>query len=136
MQTSRTNWKLLPNYLLALVPVGAFFVAAGWPPADAAANPPVAGHGLRTVSHREQWNYRWTGNYGSPHFCVSNPNKQGHDEVEIFDARLSDDGRTVFLEIDELAPVMQMQIDLALAGADGQEVRRTLMATINMVGGE
>ncbi|MBY0527596.1 MAG: malectin [Gemmataceae bacterium] len=81
-----------------------------------------------------QWNYRWTSSYGSPHFKVSNPKMQGHDEVEIEDVKLSADGKTVTLKIDKLKPVMQMKIDFKLKAADGTPIKTTLHHTINVVG--
>ena len=56
----------------------------------------------------EQWNYKWTKNYGSPEFSVTDPDKKGHDRVEVKSARLAADHKTVFLEITEFKPVMQM----------------------------
>lgn len=82
----------------------------------------------------EQWNYRWTPAYGSPHFKISDPKQNGHDEVEIDSATLSADGRTVTLAIADLAPVMQMKTSFTLKTAAGQEVKTTLHHTINAVG--
>src|SRR5437764_4080334 len=55
----------------------------------------------------ERWNYRWSGAYGSKGYKPSNPSQVGHDDVEIKSARLSDDRKTVFLQIPNLKPVMQ-----------------------------
>ena len=79
----------------------------------------------------EQWNYRWTANYGSPHFSVANPKRRGQDEVEVLEATLSADGKSLFLEIEDLQPVMQMQIGYTLQSADGREVRDNFWLTIN-----
>ncbi len=82
----------------------------------------------------QQWNYRWLENYGSPHFKVSDPKKQGHDDVEVESAALSPDGKTVTLKIDKLRPVMQMKIAYTLKMADGTAVRSAIHHTINAVG--
>lgn len=82
----------------------------------------------------KQWNYRWTENYGSPHFKVSNPKQQGEEEVEVESADLSPDGKTVTLTIKDLKPVMQMKITYNLKSADGAQVRNTIHNTINVVG--
>jgi glucose/arabinose dehydrogenase len=82
----------------------------------------------------QQWNYRWLENYGSPHFKVSDPKKQGHDDVEVESATLSKDGRTVTLKIDGLRPVMQMRIAYTLRAADGAKVQSAIHNTINVVG--
>jgi len=81
----------------------------------------------------EQWNYRWSGNYGSPHFSVLNPKKQGQDEVEVYEVTLSDDGKTVHIELEAVEPVMQMEISYTLTTADGRELRQTIYNTINVV---
>jgi glucose/arabinose dehydrogenase len=82
----------------------------------------------------EQWNYRWTQSYGSPHFKISDPKQQGHDEVEIDEAKLSADGKTVTLKIADLAPVMQMKTRFTLKSAEGQEIKSEIHQTINVVG--
>ena len=82
----------------------------------------------------DQWNYRWTQNYGSRHFKVSDAKKQGHDDVEVQAATLSPDGKTVTLKIDGLRPVMQMKIAYTLKMADGTAVRSAIHHTINVVG--
>jgi hypothetical protein len=88
-----------------------------------------------TVRH---WNYRWTSNYGSQHFLVSDPKKQAkkgqEEEVEVQSANLSADGKTVTLKIDKLQPVMQMKIQYNLKAADGSKVQGPIWNTINVVG--
>lgn len=79
----------------------------------------------------QQWNYRWTQNYGSKHYSVADPNKQGQDDVEIASASLSADGKTVTLKIPTLQPVMQMKIQLNLKSADGAPIKETIHNTIN-----
>ena len=81
----------------------------------------------------EQWNYQWTGNYGSAHYSVANARKRGQDEVEVLDVTLSDDGRTVFLELEEVRPVMQMQLRYNIAAADGTKLENSIWLTINKV---
>lgn len=82
----------------------------------------------------EQWNYRWSKNYGSPHFSVANPKKRGQDEVELWEATLSEDGKTIFLEIEDLEPVMQMQIGFTLKSKAGDKVNHNIWLTINKLG--
>jgi glucose/arabinose dehydrogenase len=82
----------------------------------------------------QRWNYRWTKNYGSPHFKVSSPKEQGHDDVDVESASLSADGKTVTLKVPELAPVMQMKIAYQLKAADGTKMASAIHSTINVVG--
>ena len=78
-----------------------------------------------------QWNYRYAAQYGSKDWSVANPTKQGHDEVEVKSARLLPDGKSVFLEIPSLQPVMQMEVKYSLATTDGQPLRSQLWLTLN-----
>ncbi len=78
----------------------------------------------------EQWNYKWTGNYGSPEFKVSEPEVKGHDKVELKAARLSADKRTVYLDIPSIQPVMQMKIAANIKAADGTPVKQEVWNSI------
>ena len=84
----------------------------------------------------EQWNYRWTKNYGSEDYRVSSPSQTGRDEVEIRSATLSSNGKSVFLEIPALQPVMQLGISWTLKSTKGEIVRQTYVHTIHSVGTE
>lgn len=81
----------------------------------------------------EQWNYRYSETYGSPEYKVSNPAHEGRDEVDVKSATLLPDGRSVFLEIDPLRPVMQMGITYSLRAADGTALNDTIYNTIHRV---
>lgn len=81
-----------------------------------------------------QWNYLWSGAYGSPQLSVKDPSKQGYDTVEIKSATAADDGKSVFLAIDGLGPVMQMQISLNLEDQHANEVRWDIYNTIHALG--
>jgi hypothetical protein len=82
----------------------------------------------------EQWNYRWTRNYGSAHYSVQDPKRKGQDEVDVWETTLADDGKTVFIEIEDLKPVMQMQISYTLRSATGKDFKNSIWLTINAVG--
>jgi len=78
-----------------------------------------------------RWNYRWTESYGSKRYRVSDPNKEGMDEVNVVGAKLEGDGRTVLLKLEDLRPVMQMRIDVDVKTAEGEVVKTTVYSTIN-----
>ena len=80
-----------------------------------------------------QWTYRWAEDYGSKDYSVKNPKKQGRDSVEVTAARLEADGRTVFLEIPGLKPVMQMEMKFQVKTKDGTRIRDTIWNTIHHV---
>lgn len=83
----------------------------------------------------DQYNYRWTGKYGSEKYKVSNPNQVGGDEVDVKSARLQPDGKTVVLAVPGLRPVMQMSIQIHLSALDGTAIECELDNTINRVPG-
>jgi glucose/arabinose dehydrogenase len=83
------------------------------------------------------WNYLWTGNYGSPEMKPSSGDTaKGHDAVAISAISVAAAGRTVFLEIPALRPVMQMKISARIATADGAELSLDVYATVNAVGAQ
>ena len=82
----------------------------------------------------EQWNYQWTSKYGSKEYKVSEPSATGHDKAEVRSARLLPGGLEVFLEIPNLAPVMQMKIEFDLETANGDEMIGALHNTIHALG--
>lgn len=82
----------------------------------------------------EQWNYVYSSKYGSPEMSVKDPMKKGHDSVPVKSARLLPDGKTVFLEIPAIEPVMQMQIKLDLETTDGDVIEHTIWNTIHVTG--
>lgn len=82
----------------------------------------------------EQWNYRWTEAYGSPDYSVAHPHEKGRDTVEIHRAHLLPDGKSVFLSMHQVKPVMQMSIRYILDTEEGEVVRGTLYTTVNQAG--
>jgi hypothetical protein len=84
----------------------------------AAGNP--KNYGART------WSLKRTINYGSDHI----------DErpAEITGAKVSDDGRTVFLEIPDIRPTWCMEITYAIRGESGEPVEGAIDNTIHQLG--
>jgi mono/diheme cytochrome c family protein len=81
----------------------------------------------------ERWNYARTSSYGSPEFSVTEPQRRGHDRLEIVGTRLSDDQRTVTLEISDLRPVHQMLLKWKVKAQDGTSIKQSLMHTVHVV---
>jgi hypothetical protein len=80
----------------------------------------------------EHWNYRWTSSYGSKDYSLTNPNKVGRDPVAVKALRLSNDGKSLILDIPDLQTVMQMGITLkGLKLSDGSDINATVYNTIN-----
>jgi Domain of unknown function (DUF6797) len=82
----------------------------------------------------EQWNYAYTGGYGSPDVSAADPKVKHRDKVEIKSAKLAKDGKTVVLEIPGLQPVDQMRIKMTLKAADGAPVNQEIYNTVHKIG--
>ncbi len=78
----------------------------------------------------QQWNYLYSAGYGSPEFSVREPGIQGHDYVPVRSAHLLPDGKSIFLEIPQLHPVMQFHCHMRLRTAAGADIRPDLFSTI------
>ncbi len=97
-------------------------------PLDRAAAEDTGSYGV------QRWNYRYAESYGSKDWSVTTPDQPGRDEVAVKTARLQLDGRSVFLEIPTIAPVMQMAVKFSLATADGAAFTGDIFHTIHALG--
>jgi hypothetical protein len=102
----------------------------------------------------EVWNYVWSSAYGSPEISTlgdgAAPTELGkdgamqytpaqmaqkkHDSLTVKSVTVSADKRSVFLEIPEIKPVMQMSIKFGIQSADGGELRSEVINTIHALG--
>ena len=81
----------------------------------------------------QQWNYRWSKTYGSDHYKITNPDEVGHDVIPIESIEVSKDRRKVFLKVDNLKPVMQMQVTGKIKSAEGTLIPIQIFNTIHKV---
>jgi cytochrome c2 len=65
----------------------------------------------------ERWNYKRTPAYGSPHFKLDG--SKGTDTIVPSSAYLSKDGKTVFIGLPDMKPVMQMRVGWGLTMKGG-----------------
>jgi glucose/arabinose dehydrogenase len=99
----------------------------------------------------EIWNYVWSSAYGSPdvstldtkvaatelgndgklQFSKAQMSERKHDSLAVRAAVLGPDRRSVFLEIPDLRPAMQLQLKYELKAADGQELRGQVIGTVH-----
>jgi hypothetical protein len=85
----------------------------------------------------EIWNYLYSGNYGSPEISILHPErkveqgKPNRDALVVRSAKLQPDGRTVFLRVEGMQPVMQMKVTWNVDGADGKPVKGELHNSIH-----
>ena len=77
------------------------------------------------------WNYKWRQQYGSPDYKRNG--EEGRDTLVVASASLSQDKRTVYLRIPDISEVMQMEIRLNIAAADGTPIKHAIHNTINVV---
>ena len=91
----------------------------------------------------EVWNYKWTGSYGSPEISTIGDNNQPaakgkkgsqHDPLNVKSAKLLPDGKTVYLEIEGIKPVMQMKISYNVDAKDKPGVKGDIFNTIHNLG--
>jgi putative heme-binding domain-containing protein len=78
----------------------------------------------------QQWNYLYSAGYGSPEFSVKEPGRQGHDLVDVRSVRLLPDGKSIFIEVPQMHPVMQFHVHLRLRTADGHSFAPDVLASI------
>ncbi len=65
----------------------------------------------------ERWNYQRSANYGSPHFRPDG--SKGQESLGVSSVHLSRDGRSVFVAVPGLSPVMQMRLGWSLSSREG-----------------
>jgi hypothetical protein len=80
-----------------------------------------------------QWNYKWTSHYGSAHYSVRNPGKEGEDKLPVTTATVKDNGYSVFLEIPGMSPAENLRLRFEVKGADGASVKNSVYLTINKI---
>jgi hypothetical protein len=89
--------------------------------------------------HVEAWNYLWSSGYGSGEFSTepvpgSGQPRKGRDTFTVKSASIGTDDRTVFLEIPNLRPVMQMSIRYQLNNLDGSPLKGEIINSIHQLG--
>jgi hypothetical protein len=90
----------------------------------------------------EIWDYLYSPNYGSPEISILNPErkveqgKQNRDPLPIAGVTVSQDRRTVFLQVTGMRPVMQMKVTWNVDAADGGAVRGELHNSIHVLGSD
>jgi hypothetical protein len=62
---------------------------------------------------------------------LSNPEKTGRDKLKVLAAKLQPDGKSVFIEIEGIQPVMQMEIAYDLEHENGDELVDKVYNTIH-----
>jgi len=80
---------------------------------------------------------RWTHAYGSGDYKLGGrdgkPTKGGRTELQVESAKVSADGKTVVLEIEDFQPAHQMRIEYDIKTADGKQLRDKIWNTVHVV---
>ncbi|MEX2367859.1 MAG: DUF6797 domain-containing protein [Balneolaceae bacterium] len=77
----------------------------------------------------QRWNYQRTDEYGSGHFRLDG--SPGQEHLPVFSARLSDDGKAVWLAVPDMREVQQMEIAYQIKAADGTRFDDAFWLTVN-----
>lgn len=75
------------------------------------------------------WNYEYAKRYGSPEFSVKEPKSLGHDPVGIRSVVLLEGGKSIFVEMPTMEPVMQHHIRMHLVAEDGKKFKTDLFSS-------
>ena len=86
---------------------------------------------IRDSYSLEQWNYLWSGQYGSKDWSIINPKKNGRDNITIKSATLKSDNKTVELNVPNLSKSMQFELKYDMDDSQGKLVRGSIAGTIN-----
>ena len=79
----------------------------------------------------EEWNYRWSADYGSKHWSVQTPDREGQDALAVTSVALAKDGKSVFIGVKGLVPAMQMRIGYDVQAADGKPLSGAVYSTVH-----
>jgi hypothetical protein len=80
----------------------------------------------------KRWGYKRTRNYGSRDYKADG--SQGRDRVEVTGVKLSADKKSVLLQIADMKPTMQMQIEYRIDAQDGSYLSHRIQNTIHAIG--
>ena len=80
----------------------------------------------------KRWGYKRTRNYGSRDYKADG--SQGRDNIEVTGVKMSADKKSVLLQIADMKPTMQMQIEYKIDTADGDYLSHRIQNTIHAIG--
>ncbi len=82
----------------------------------------------------QMWNYQYSQGYGSPEFSVRHPERLGHDRLTVRRVHLLENQRSLFVEIPDLVPAMQVHTRLHVPFRDGTRFATDLYASVLRLG--
>ena len=83
------------------------------------------------LSHNlaQTWKYVFSKGYGSPEYSAKS-DKVGHNLLEIASVQLLEGGRSLFVEIPKIEPVMLCYLRMHLKDAEGVSFKTDLFASL------
>lgn len=81
----------------------------------------------------EAFNVVRTENYGSPEYSPTALKRKGRDSLTIASARLSDDNKTIFLDVPELQPVTNLNVTLNIKLPGGAKFKQQIHTTVHAI---
>jgi mono/diheme cytochrome c family protein len=75
------------------------------------------------------WNYKWTSNYGSAHYSVLNPGKEGEDRLSI--SQMTASGKILDIKVPALQQANTVRLRLWVKATDGTIMNESIYLTIN-----
>jgi putative heme-binding domain-containing protein len=78
-----------------------------------------------------RWNYKRTKEYGSAHYRLDG--SKGMETLPVASAKLSSDGRSVFLGIPNMREVMQIEVSYNIAARDGTPIQHQTFLTAHLL---
>ena len=82
----------------------------------------------------QQWNYQYSKGYGSPEFSMRHPDRLGHDRLSVRQVYILAGRQSVFVEIPDLEPAMQVHLRLHLGFDDEVRFATDLFASVLRLG--
>lgn len=79
----------------------------------------------------ERWNYRRTADYGSDHWSVDNPDREGHDTLRVAAASAGASANRVRLDIEDMRPADTLRVHFTLKSANQTTFRETVYLTVH-----
>jgi len=80
-----------------------------------------------------RWNYRWTRDYGSAHYSLAQPGREGEDNVAVLGVAADDSGRRILVELEDMRACQQLQIRWQVASSSGQPLGGEVYLTVHEV---
>lgn len=80
-----------------------------------------------------RWNYQWTSDYGSAHYSVEQPGREGEDALTVRTANADPSGHSVLVEIEDMQPCDQLVLRFEMKSLKGEPITQDVYLTVHKV---